>query len=528
MKKSELDSTHECYDAKEWKELEALSVGGKKFHSLITTFLPPQPMEPEQRYIMRTQRARYYSYTGSIINLYTGWLFANGFEAKACEKGSTEPVTTLDSFYGEFQEKVAGETTLRSFMKARFREAMTVGHSVWIAELPDTSDLTITTRADYDKAKAGRVTLKERCVDQLLDWEEDEEGTLIWAKLKTVRKERSKPGGSYDKIVEEWRVYEAETVTTYIYERKINDAPDPNKDIEGKATRHGFKRVPVMRLCLPSEMCIGSQTKDAQISHFQHDNALSWSMYMTCYAMPVFKIENVETPPVLGVGYALFIGPNDDMNWVSPPTDSYDAIAKNRDSKRDEIFRIVHQMAQGLDNNAETVGRSAESKEIDAAATRIMLNAYGELVGECIESMYEMISEARDEKDLVWSVEGFSGYDVATAATLLANVKAARSLGIPSETLHKELTKKAAKVLTTELDENVKATIRKEIDGYKFTVTDQMLEQQVQSDKLASEEKRNTESVVSKEKISKDSLKSQEKVAKSRSGTGQGSKPVSK
>lgn len=491
-----LDTQHPEYDGQRYEHLQALAAGGKQFHALIREFLPRQPMEPEPRYEMRCKRAKYLSYLGSIVNLYASWLFAAGYEVKAYQKDSETPLPTIDPFYGAFQENVGGEKTLKSFMKDRFREVLTVGKSLWVAELPAAPDgVDISDRAVWEKLNLGRGSLTARGAAAMLDWYEDDDGNLEWCVLKSVSKPRANVSTPRNRTVEEWRVYDRANVTIYTLEYADNERPDPDTPINGVTTVHGFKRVPVMRLCLPAELCVGEQVHDAQISHFQHDAALSWSMAMTAYATPVFHLDDEEKKPTLGVGYAVFLGKEETMSWTAPPTDSYQAIAKNRDAKRDEIYRIVHQLGQSLDQNAEQVGRSADSKEIDSAATRILLNAYGEVVAKTIEETYELLSEARDELGYEWSVEGFSGYDTATAGSLLANVRSGKTLGLPSNTLHRELSKKAALVLVPELDPRVKDAIRKEIDAYDFKPSGQVMDEQLLTSELASKETIATEKV---------------------------------
>lgn len=516
MDKETLDQTNPCYDAERWAELEALAKGGKKFHALIDRFLPQNPMEPDLRYGVRKKRAKYYSYTGAIINLYVSWMFAAGFEAKAYERGSSDPLNEVDSWYGEFQEDVGNETTLKAFMKERFRDAMTMSKAVWLAELPPKpDDVEVTDKATYDSLKLGHAKLCKIDPAALLDWEEDDDGELIYCVIKSEWVERPSPMAKRDLCVEQWKIYDRTNVATYELRYQKNSPPSRRDAAQLVSnTVHGFQKVPVIRLCLPEEMCIGEQTYDAQISHFQLDNALSWAISATCYPVPVWKLENADTQPTMGVGYAVFIGKDDSLEWSTPPADAYDVIARNRDSKRDEIFRIVHQMAQGLDNNAETVGRSAESKEIDAAATRIMLNAYGEIIGKAIEETYELISEARGDDDYEWSVEGFSGYDTATASTLLANIEKAKSLGIPSNIFQREISKKAALSLVPELDPRVKDRIRGEIDSYNFPLTGKLLEHEMQGEQLESSEKQASAALKSQEKVSKETSKATAAAAK--------------
>lgn len=517
--KKTLDQKHECYDAERWCDLAALSKGGKLFHTRINRFLPKNPMEPELRHGMRKKQARYYSYIGAISNLYVAWLFAAGFEIKPYKRDSEKPIDSPDKFYSKFQANVGGETSLKTFMKDRFREAMTTGHAVWVCELPPADpSLLVQSQLDYERLGLGNASLLARDASDLLDWECDEKGQLEWAILKSKYKPRKSWAGGRNTTVEQWRVYDRELVHTFELEYDDQNPPTEDTAIPLKSSApHGFKRVPVMRVSIPEEMCIGEQTHDAQIAHFQLDAALSWAMKMTCYPMPIFHLEGGASGeggiPTMGAGHGIVLGEKETMSWSSPPGDTFQTIAKDRDSKRDEIFRIVHQMAQGLDNNAETVGRSADSKEIDAAATRIMLNAYGEIVGKVIEETFELISEARGDRDYEWSVKGFSGYDTATASSLIANVKFAKDTGVPSQTFMREISKKAALSLVPELEPKVKDTIRREIEAYNFEVDGNVLEERLQDKQLESTETVADQSVKSQEKMSANSLKSQEKTA---------------
>jgi hypothetical protein len=469
-----LDTKNPCYDADRWCEVEALAKGGKHFKDLLSKFLPQNPVEPADVYSQRRAQAHYTSYVGSIINLYTSWLFASGFAVNAYERDSDEPSKTISEFYGRFQENVGNETQLRTFMKERTRAALTNHQAMWLVELPSNGGEEPKDALDYEKRGLGNATLKAVERHELFDWEEDETGALNWALVHTCYDTRASWALARNTTVETWRVYDKRFVYTYQLTYEKGRRPTDQKFMVpqiGEAAPHGFQRVPLVRMHVPKELTIGEQTFDAQLEHFRQDNALSWLTRRTCYAQPVFNIEDGENPPRMGAGYAVLLGPDDKMGWTAPPVAPFDILQKNVDSKRDQIYRIVHQMAQGLDNNAETVGRSADSKEIDAAATRIMLNAYGEIVAKAIEETYEMISEARGESNYEWSVEGFSGYDTATVSSLIANAKEARALGIPSQTFHKELCTKVALALHPEADQRVKDTIRSEVAQAKFEVS---------------------------------------------------------
>lgn len=474
MELGTLDQTHPSYDPEHWGELEALVKGGKRFKSLLSRFLPQNPVEPSDVYAQRRQQAHYTSHVGSIINLYGSWLFASSFSVKAYKRGTETPIESVDPFYGVFQEDVGGEVQIGAFMKARFVEALATHRAYWLIELPSNDGLPPEDAAEYEARGLGRATLKALDLHEVLDWEEDGTGTLNWVAVRTCYDVRRSWQHARNQTVETWRIYDREYVYTYQLEYEKGKRPTDPKTLVpqlGEPAPHGFKRVPIVRLHIPKAICIGEQARDAQVEHFRLDNALSWLIRRTCYAQPVFHLEDGESPPRMGAGYAIVLGKDDKMGWTSPPTAPFDVLKQNVEIKRDEVYRVTHTMAQSVDNNAETVGRSADSKEIDAAATRIMLNTYGAFVSQAIEETYELISEARDELDYEWSVEGFSGYDTTTASKLIANSQAARELGIPSKTFHKELCTKVALALHPEADQRIKDTIRQEISQADFVVT---------------------------------------------------------
>ncbi len=458
------------YDADRWTELKALSSGGKSFHKQIRKMLPQNALEPDHIYNQRVGQAHYHSFMGSIINMYVGWLFAADFVVKPHSKAEIKAIDETDDFYGELQEDVGNETTFSAFTRERFRDALVTGKSHWLIQLPSDNGEPPADRAEWQARDLGRATLQEIENDDLLDWYCDEQGRYEWVVLydyDTVRKSWS---GDRDTVIEEWRIYDNEFVTTFHLEYPVGKKPSDNEVIEpASVAKHGFTRVPLISLHIPHQLCIGEQTRDPQIEHFRLDNALSWLARRSCYAQPVFKLEDPEsTIPTMGAGYAIVVGAKDDFGWSSPPNAPFDVLQKLAEAKRDEIYRVTHTLSLSVDNNAETVGRSAASKEIDAAATRLMLQAYGTYVSKAIEETYETISEARGEPDYEWSVDGFNGYDTATVASLISNAHEARALGIPSTTFHKELTTKVAMALFAGEDQRMKEAIRQEIAKANF------------------------------------------------------------
>jgi hypothetical protein len=180
--------------------------------------------------------------------------------------------------------------------------------------------------------------------------------------------------------------------------------------------------------------------------------------------MPVLHLKDDKRGEVFGTGYYLKLGVEEKLEWSAPPSTPFDAIRNEVDSQKDEIHRIVHQMAQGVNNNAAAVGRSGESKAADAEATRVMLEAIGSHVRETTEQLYNMLSKARGDK-VVWSISGLSGYSVEDVEGMLNSASNAIRMVIPSETWGKEVRKRAALALVPEADQTTRDAIVAEIEA---------------------------------------------------------------
>lgn len=471
-----LDVKHESYDQDFWLDLYALYRGGRHFRNRISRFLPQNPVERPDIYEQRKSEASYRSYLGPIIDYYSAWLFSGDFKVRAKTAEDGTPIDAVPPVYAEFREDCGGDVDLKAFLKERFTDALICGRSHWLCQLPVAEDLD-TWPADYLEYEAlglKKASLKEVDCCNLYDWETGEDGLLEWANVYDYKEVRKSLSQIKRTCVETWRIYDREFCSIYRIEYEHGNRP-ANKTVvpEFKKYKHGFLQVPLVTLHIPDGMWIADRVSDPQKAHFRLGSALDWSIKRTCYAMPVFNVEDQDKPPVMGAGYYIMIGKEEKMGWTAPPTGQFDTISKEVDVQRNDIFRMTNQMALGLDNNAETVGRSADSKDQDNAATRIMLNAYGAVVCGAIEETYEIISDAFGDIETFWSIEGFNGYDTATPAEVIAIAQAAQTLNIPSKTYQIEIKSKAAISTIPEASQEVKDTIRSEVVTGVMTAKDE-------------------------------------------------------
>lgn len=458
-----LRATSPDYDADTWADYWALYKGGKCWRDRAQRFIQRNPQEPHDVYDLRCKSAHYRSYLGPIIDYFVAFLFTSSLVPRAKRDGE---VVDSDEFYSQLKEDSDGNgMDLVELLRDRLTKALVEGASYLLAELPDDGGAPAANLADWQSRGLGRAKLRwlNRC--DVIDFERDADGGLLWAITYQTSKPRPDPRRPRDTTLHTWKLYDRSIVETFAVLVEDGKALDPDMDVASVDSRpHGFDVVPIVEICIPDGMWIANRVESAQREHTVLSNAHTWLIRRTCFAMPVLKLKtDQQRPDIFGAGYYLKLGIEESFEWAAPPNSPFDAIRQEVESQKDEIHRIVHQMAQGVSNNAATVGRSGESKQADAEATRVMLEAIGAAVREPVQKLYNMLARARRD-DVMWSIEGLTGYSVVDVALLLQTIGQAVMLDIPSPTWGREVRKLAALALVPDADQETKDAISKEIE----------------------------------------------------------------
>jgi hypothetical protein len=461
-----LSITHSDYDAGEAGDLWALYEGGKEFEKRLWKFWPAGEREKPSTYEYRKRYWEYRNYTGSIIKHFATLLFTSKPTAQAFDSNN-EQVIELDPYWTDLREDCTRTgTDVDVFFKTRIIEAMVKGKS-WIAICKPNDRLgPATSKLDHEQRGLGDCWLKALDFDNVLDWDTDEDGNLLYVLHHEVKVSRLALNQARDWVTETWTHYTAESVDTYQIQYKMSAKPDRNTEVPLiDSFEHGFGLCPIVCLQLEAAEQIAAVLKSPQLSNFRLVSGQNWSLACTCYAQPIAKVADKEAfgEMMMGVGHGIVIGVDEDFGWDAPPAAHFAAMDVQIQGSKDEIHRLAFQMALGVDNNAAAIGRTAESKSQDAQSTRVALTAYGRIVKQTIERVYDLISSARGD-DLEWDVIGlddFAGIDTAGLIEMAMSLQGAG--GIPSPTWNSYFKKKLAESMMPDLDESIKATINEEI-----------------------------------------------------------------
>ena len=456
MKLSTLNQTHETYSLDLIKKYQALYEGGQCFRSCIQRFLFRNPVESTENYQLRVREAHYESHVNTIVNQFASQLFSCPFIVRSDSE-------EIDEFYSEFKEDCdLNGRDLLTFVQHLFTTSLIHGKAWVLLNLPSDQNSPPENLLEYQERGLGRVWLTDIEPDEVLDWEIDEFGQFIWVITHTKEIKRLNPRSDSKTVVETWKLYDSENVETFqiSYEKgktlkKDEIIPSISKE------KHGFPRVPLLKICLPEGLWLINRLADAQIEHFRMSNALAFTQRAACNPMLVYKAETDDVKQ--SAGFGIKIGKEEDLKWISPSTESFQVIQNTISSLKDEIYRLAQQMALAVDNSAGAIKRSGESKAKDTESTKIILYSYAEVVKGFVEEIYELVSDARGDTSVTFSIEGMDTFQIDDPQGVIEAAKLAKDFPILSETFNRELQFKVATSILPNLSQDIKDQIKKEI-----------------------------------------------------------------
>lgn len=460
-----LQTRHPLCEVDTFRLYEALYKGGRTFRGILPQILQRQPQDTDAVYQLRIKEASYRPYVGQIVRAYAGTLFASHYAIRAKRDDKPED---LDPFYATIKEDCDGQgTDLTSFFKDRFRNALVNCASFWVVEMPrkGPEDMGLT-EDEWHAQGHDRARLRALDTSSVLDWEADADGCFAWVKVHDRTMKRVDPG-SPAVIVDTWRIYYPDRCDVYQIEYLPKKPPKPTTIVPiVESYNHGCARVPVLCMRLPDGLWLLDVAADAQTEHFRLSCALGWILRRGAYPLGVFKLESGGEPPKTGPGLGVIIGKEESFAWAEPSGGTIAQLREEIKAQKDEIYRVSQQMAMSADSSASAMGRSGLSKMADAEATNACLRDYAAIAREAIEATFEIVSNARGDYDITFSVEGLSTFNAQDVETILDAAKSAKEFGIEdeSETFRIESHCRIADlVLPSDASQDTKDKIREEI-----------------------------------------------------------------
>jgi hypothetical protein len=454
----DINHEHPDYASKRamWRMYRDLYAGGEQFQINADRYLVRRQKEPGDVYAERLSRCFYENYIGSIVDWYTATLFRR------------EPVLTFEGkserakkFFSEFTEDCDLKgTTLTDFFRRQFIDALISGKSFVLIDFPRLGH-PAWTRAEEDERGASRAYLVSYAADELINWSYDDHGHYEWVVLRTQSLKKAKIEDPAWVKLTRWVYYDKENYR--IYEQSEQGTARNPVEVVSEG-RHGLARqarVPIVELRVSEGLWLLNKAGSLQLEHFNKSNALGWALTMGLFAMPVVYSER-DWNQVMGESYYIQLGPQDRFGWTEPEGHVYQIAADNLARLQEEIYRVCHVTHAGGAVSGSTA-QSGLSKQRDFAITQEVLRAYGDAVKEGMKRVLRAIEAARED-GLSVDVSGMDEFDIGDFGTELEDAERLLNLGIKSPTLQKQVFKKLAFQFLSDVRQEVKDRIGREID----------------------------------------------------------------
>lgn len=498
---------HPEYQAEYWKRCRVLYKGGASLledNAVLKQMMPKHSKEDDAVYKERLARAFYIPYCGSIIDKIASELTGKPLtltlgdeesQAKPVEGETPKPEVAAegdeDGFYSEFFDDCSrpggAKQTVNQLAREQVLTALQCGRAWTLVDLPPKPEGGYATK--LAQVEAGALDAYACAVDpeSVIDWEQDESGAIQFAIVMEAVNRRVGLVGDRDKVTLRFRYYLPDTWAVYEITYSLKSKPEGPKDQDDvllvASGTHTFGQVPLVPLTLPAGLWAMSKLEAIARAHLNQRNALSWGQLKALFPVPVLyagppspmnptsEDSNRALQPH-GPGYMTVLSggdkdhPGDKLEYFSPDSAPYKMAAEDLNVLRDEMHRVLHAMAQSIDNSGAALQRSAESKSVDAAASCAILRALGVLVREHLTEVLEAVSLGRGDGELDFVLKGMDIFDDVSLTDLVNDAVLLESVAIPSATFQKRFKLKIAKVaLGAEATDDEMAQIEKELNG---------------------------------------------------------------
>lgn len=455
-----------------WAECRALYAGGSRLlrdKKVLESLFRKHLHEDPKIYEERKARAHYYPYAGTIIDHLLAGMGTDPlrvtFALEDAETGEREldpaaewwerwvadvtDTAERPSDYGledddDGEDDDEGGTTMHAFIVDTLREALQTGTAWVLADLPyvdpEAPAPIVDSKLTAEKAGLSNLADPYLCIvpaEQVIDWQTDDKGALLWAIVMTQEQIRDSPKQRRGIVRHTYVLWDRETWTKYQIDVDPNKLPALEQEVpvvdDGA---HGFGRVPIERLVLPEGLYAMGKLHSLAREHFNKRCAMSWAEYKSLFAVlyeflgaednggmptPSAQIDgNRATNQVRGQGWTQVRGKDDDARFVGPDTAPFTEARESCNDAMREMHRVMFSMALSANMDKAALQRSGESKEQDSATTAVLLDAFGKIARRFLRRLLVLASLGRGEAPPKATVDGLEQFDVSGVASAIA------------------------------------------------------------------------------------------------------------
>lgn len=492
---------HVDYMGAYWKRCRALYKGGASLledKEVLRAVMPQHNKEDKAVYEERLKRAFYIPYAGSIIDKIASELIGKPLtltlgdgEIRDSDGGESKPSSDSDNFYSDFFTDVSRpggvKQSLNQLARDQVLTALVTGRAWTLVDLPPAPEAGYANRVAQEQAGALEAYACAIDPEAVIDWEQDEAGAMQWAIVQETINRRDGIASGRDRVTMRFRYYLPDSWAIYEISYSVKEKPQGPSDSDDVVLvakgQHSFGQVPLIPLALPPGLWAMSRLEAIARAHMNQRNALSWGQLKALFPVPVLYAAppnpmdptSEDTSRALqphGPGYMTVLSAGskdstgDKLEYFTPDAAPFQVAAADLSVLRDEMHRVLHSMAQSVDNSGAALQRSAESKSVDAQAACAILRALGVMLREHFTVVLEAVASGRQDPDLEFTLKGMDTFDEVSLTDLVNDAVLMESVNIPSATFQKKFKLKLVKIaLGAEATDEEMAQIEKELDS---------------------------------------------------------------
>jgi hypothetical protein len=439
----DLCERHPEYMGDYWERCEALYKGGPwllENAALMQRVFPKHNAELPQVYADRLARAFYINYAGTIVDGLVAGLESDPLRL-AVAGSTTDDPKPLPDWWSEWGDCVTAPGadlehtySLHGIVCEALRR-MLVKQSVWIlADLPRVDDNPAspvpipTTLAEQEAAKLRDPYLCVCDADSVIDWDTDDDGTLLWAMMWETERRRTDPTKGRGLIRHTWTLWTAEGWERWQLDVDPARPPRPDSYVQQvDKGPHPFGCVPLVRAKLPDGLWAMGKLESLAREHLNKRAAVSWAEYKSLFPIlyefmgaenPAAKVIAVAqkdpgraTNQTRGQGWTQRRGADDRAEFVGPPTAPFTEARASCSELMQEMHRVTKTMAASANMDSKALQRSGDSKEADNHDTMVVLEALGMRGRAIAKALQQLVAAGRSDKaDL--TPQGMQSFDL--------------------------------------------------------------------------------------------------------------------
>lgn len=483
VKVADLEQCHTLHSRfhRIWDELSWMYQSGDAIQQHASELLLKRIKEPEAMFRCRVEAVSDTSIIGQGIGWYEASMFKDSPKIRRVVNGDLADSGPAQDRFNEFLENCdRGSSSYEQIWRQALIDAVLYGRAYILQDLPK-RDQTIETRADeLDRMRPFLVRYDPRSV---INWGEDGNGNLTWIVIRFISDEEQ-PDVFPPKRqkADNWLYYDREQFAHYrrIREDEAGEEKQQPDAILVDAGPHALsseKVVPVYRIELSDGHWLGHRCYLSAKKHLNLSNALDWGLFNTALAILVVYGE-LEKNTASELGY-LQLREGSTAQYLEQSGASFAALQSRIEELKSDVFRQMYLLAQARSTSATPAAQSGISKEADMTPSYEVAQAIGQTLLSGMRTVLSNIMSLMGDSAEI-EITGFE-FEDADVSVELETISDLRSMGIPSETLDRELSKRAVRKGLPDLDKRVIEQIEQEIEA---SPTKQELEQQQQEQRL--------------------------------------------